>query len=844
MPAGRNRDDELDREIRDHLELEAEEAGSAVEARRSFGNVTRIKEDTRAVWAWTTVEQFAQDLRYALRTARKSPGFTAAAVVSLALGIGANTAIFTFVNAALLKPLPYDGHERIVSLRQRSERYGLAFINPRSFLEWHDRSSSFEAMAIAQAIPINTEGTDGPEQVSGVWSTEELFAVFSVKPFLGRVFTAGEARAGAARVVVLSHDYWRRRFGSDPNILQKPIRVERGSATIVGVLPAGFRLPGLSVDIYMTLPLDRSRPGSIGSRGFQGYGRLKPGVTVAQASEELKAIASRVGHEFLTEQGWTPVVVHLQAELARQSRTVLLVLSGVVACVLLIACANVAGLLLARGVGRRREITLRSSLGAGRMRLVRQLLVESLVLSVAGGTLAVGIGAWASRGLASLAGDAVQFGQMNEVGLDGRVLAFTAAISMLAAVVFGLLPAWQASRVDSSSAARFRGSRQGFRAAMVVAQVALAVVLLVGAGLLLRSFTHLLHVNLGFEPQHALTMRLFITGEDSRRAILVDQILQRVETLPEVRAAGTVQFLPFAGWHNSGPFRFLSRPNPPQPQDTDIATVSRGYFAAMGIPLLQGRDFGIQDHYSSPRVALVNQLFVDRYCGSADPVGMIISGDWRAPKPTEIIGVVGDSLQDGVTATPRPSVFISQSQTPGYITTLVARTSADPGKLATAIRRAILQVDPNQPVTNVRMMDTYVAGSLAQPKLYSALTGAFAALALALAAVGLYGLMAHAVSCRTHEIGIRMALGARAGDVLGRMLRDGVVLVLIGLATGVAGAAVLTRFVSTLLHGVTSFDGPAYAGAIAILAAVAMAAAFIPARRASRVDPTVALRYE
>jgi putative ABC transport system permease protein len=866
-----HREEDLERELRSHLDLEAEEqqdAGLAAQearyaAQRAFGSITLVREDTRAMWGWTSLERLGQDLRYALRTMRKSPGFTTVAVLSLALGIGANTAIFTFVNAALLKPLPYRDADRIVALEQRPQKsQRTTFVHPRSFVPWHDLSRSFEALAIAQPVSTNTRGVDGAEQVSGLWTTPELFRVFGVAPMLGRGFTdregfgraevRGEAPVGAS-VVVLSHRYWQRRFGSDNNIVGKTLPIDLGSAVVIGVMPAGLRVGTLNVDVYLPIRIDRSKPEAVGSRAFLCFGRLREGVTLQAARAEMAVIADQVGREDPNEKLFGVVILSLRDYLVRDTRLVLFVLAGVVAFVLLIACANLAGLLLTRGVGRQSELALRASLGASRRRLVQQLVVESVVLSAMGGALGLLVGFWTSRSLVFLARDASAFGQMVDARLDWRVLAFTVALSLVTSIVFGLAPAWQTTRVELQTALQ-AGGRSGtgsrrhrrLRSALVIGEVALATVLLVGAGLLLRTLSRLLNVKLGFQPEQALTMRMLVTGEPAARSNLVESILNRVETLPGVSAAGTIQFLPLSGWTNNGPFHFVGRPRPADPMsmESDVSTVSRGYFAAMGIPVLRGRPFSRHDRLDGPRVALVNESFVRKYSADEDPIGRVILGDWANPKPTEIIGVVGDIRHNGLTAEPRPTVFLAQSQVPGYYTFIVVRTAAEPKRMASAIRREIRQVDPNQPVADVQPMEQYVSTALARPRFYAILLGSFAWLALLLAAVGLYGLMAYAVNRRTHEIGVRMALGAQPRDVLSSILGEGARLAAAGLALGAICTTVLSRVVAKLLYGVTAADPVSYAGAAVLLGGVALIAAYIPARRASRVDPMVALRYE
>lgn len=867
----RQRDDDLERELQAHLDLEAEEQQQRgldareahYAARRAFGNAALVAEETRAAWGWATFAALRQDLRYALRAIRKSPGFTIVAVLSLAVGIGANTAVFTFVNAALLKPLPYPEAGRIVALEQQplnGQRPTL--VHPRSFVRWQERSRSFEALAIAQPVPVNTQGTGGAEQVPGLWTTPELFRVFGVAPVLGRAFTEeegstrAEARgeaAAASSVAVLSHRYWQQRFGSDPSVLGKTLPIGRGSAVVLGVMPAGFRVGTLDVDVYRPIAIDRNKPEAIGSRSFLCFGRLRAGVTIEAARAEIALIARQVGREDAGEKDFGVVVSSLRDYLVRDSRLALFVLAGVVAFVLLIACANLAGLLLTRGMGRQGELALRASLGASRRRLVQQLLAESVVLSMLGSALGLLVGYWTSRGLLFLARDAVAFGQMADVNLDWRVVAFTALLSLLTAVVFGLAPAWQATRVDLLPALQSHGrggsgarTQRRFRSTLVVAEVALAVVLLVGASLLLRTFSRLLDVNLGFQPEQALTMRMLITGQPALRSSLVESILDRVEGLPGVSAVGTIQFLPLSGWTNNGPFHFVGRPRPSDPMsmETDVSTVSRGYFAAMGIPVLRGRPFGGEDRFDGPRVAVVNESFVRKYSPGEDPVGRVILGDWANPKPTEIIGVVGDIRHNGLTAEPRPTIFLAQSQVPGYYTYIVVRTAADTNQMAAAVRREVRQVDPVQPVADVQPMQQYVSLALARPRIYAVLLGAFAWLALLLAAVGLYGLMAYAVNRRTHEIGVRMAMGAQPRDVFRLVLGDAARLALAGLLIGIASAIALSRLLASLLFGVTTMDLVSYAGVAVVITTVAFIAAYIPARRASQVDPMIALRYE
>jgi len=861
----RKREQDLERELQSHLELEAEAQGENAAtpdearnaARRALGNTAQIKEATREAWGWRGLERLTQDVRYALRGMRRNPGFTLVAVLSLGLGIGANTAIFTFVNAALLKPLPYVDPASIVALQERQPKSGeLTLVHPRSFIEWHTRSRSFEALAILQAIPMNTAGADGPEEVRGMWITPEMFRVFGVSPVLGRELTEEGMRPGATSSVLISYGYWQRRFASNPDIVGGTIRLQNQTGIIRGVMPPGFKAGTLTPDIYSLMPLNRNRPEAVGSRAFQCYGRLRPGITLDAVRAEMNVISAQIAHDFKGYEGWSVSVVGMRDYMAQSGRRILLFLMGVVTLVLLIACANVAGLVLTRGVGRRKELALRTSLGATWRRLLRQLLIESVVLSLAGGAAGLLLGWWASKALVLLAKDAVSFGQIADAGLDWRVLVFTIALSVITGIVFGLAPALQLSQFQLESALRgqsaLRGhgagirGQQGFRSALVVGEVAMAVVLLVGAGLLVRTFSAMLSVKLGFQPEQVLTMRTFVLGDAPRRAALIDGMRDRVAALPDVLAVGTIQFLPLSGMTNSGPFRVIGWPDEgaARNRQADTATVSRGYFSAMGIPIVRGRAFGPQDKLGAKRVTLVNQAFVNKFFPREDPIGRLAVGDWSSPTPAEIVGVVGDIRHDALTSEPHATFYLSQAQSPGYITYLVVRTRAQPQDLAAAIRREVAKVDPTQPLTDVKPMKSYISAGLARPRLYAVLVGTFSTLALLLAAIGLYGIMAYSVNQRTHEIGVRMALGARPGVVLRSIIGHGAQLAALGLAIGVVGAMLLSRFVASFLYGVLPGDALTYAAVIAVLGGVALIAAYLPARRASLVDPMVALRYE
>jgi putative ABC transport system permease protein len=856
-------EEELDEELRFHVDRLTEEhiAGgmAADEARyaalREMGGLDQRKEECRDARGLALLDDLGQDVRYALRGLRKEPGFTTIAILSLALGIGANTTIFTFVNAVLLRPLPYPGSDRLVILREQPPgAEGTVSVHPLNFLEWQARAGSFEALALVQTIPVDVIGRDGAEQISEAQTTADLFRVFGVGPVLGRGFTAEEARPGTHEVVVLGHGFWLRWFGGDPAVLGRRLAVRDGSLTIIGVAPPGLRIGMAEPDAYVPLPIDPAKPDSIGSRSFQCYGRLKPGGRVEAARAEMAVIASALARQYPMDEGYGVFVSGLHEYLVREGRPALRLLMAVVATVLVIACVNLAGLLMARGLRRRGELGVRAALGASRTRLVRQLVIESLVLSFLGGAAGLALAYWATQALVLLTTGALTIGRVEPIRLESACLLFTLVVATMTALVFGLVPAWQASRVEPQTAlrARARGAtadrrHHRIRSALVVIEVALAVVLLIGASLLLRTFSSLVRVDLGFQHAETITMSLFLgVGPPEARAGQVDRILERVEALPGVKAAGTIQFLPLAGMSCGTGFwrEGEQRGDASHASSTDCSLVSRGYFEALGIPILEGRPFGRPDRMGSPRVVIVNRSFARRYFPEGRALGRRVFVESSNQAWAEIVGIAGDIRHNGLTSEPVPTVFLLHAQTPGYITNLVVRATGDGGAQAAAIRAAIREVDRTQAVSVMRTMEQYVGEALVRPRMYAALVACFAVLAVVLAAIGIYGLIAYVVTQRTHEIGVRLALGASRGDVFRAMFREGARLTFIGLVLGVVAAAGLRSVVATLLFGVTAADPASYLLAAAGFASVALAVAALPARRASRVDPTVALRYE
>jgi putative ABC transport system permease protein len=813
----------------------------------------RVIDEPRQSRVFAMLDGLRQDATYALRGLRKSPGFSAVAILSLALGIGANTTIFTFVNAVLLRPLAYPDPDRLVVLREKPRDSSTTVaVHPQNFLEWQARSRSFAALALVQTPPLNVIGEQGAEQISRAQVTPDLFGVFALPMTLGRGFTEAETRPGGAGVVVLGYHFWQRWFGGDPAVLGRQLRVTEGSLTIVGVAPAALRLGTLEPDTLTPLPLDPANPGAVGSRSFDCYGRLSPGVTLEAAQVEMTAIAAVLARQYPLDDGYGVAVSGLQDHLVREGRPALRLLMTVVAVVLLIACANLASLLMARGVRRRGELAVRASLGASRGRLMRQLTIESLVLALSGGVVGLALAYWATQALVVLTAGALTAGSPATVALDRWCLLFTFALSTVTALVFGLLPARQAGGTEPQIALRAHTrsgtadrSQHRIRRLLVVSEVALAFVLLVGASLLLRTFSSLVHVDLGFQPAGTLTMNLFLGDRPAAvRADVLGRMLDRVNAVPGVESAGTIQFLPLAGM-NCGTGFWLegeAAGDPSRSHPTDCSLVSRGYFSAMRIPLVAGRVFDGRDRMESPRVLVVNDAFARRYFPGASALGrriLVVSSNQAL---AEIVGVVGDVRHNGLTSVPAPAVYLLHAQTPGYITNLVVRTKGPAAAQAPAVIRAIHEIDPMQAVSGMKTMDQYLGDALSRPRLYAVLVTSFAAIALLLATIGVYGLLAYTVAQRAHEIGVRLALGAARRRVFLDLLRQGAALVIVGLAAGLLAAFALRGFVSAFLFGIGPGDPASYAAGAGAFAAAAIVAVALPAYRGSRIDPTSALR--
>ena len=806
-----------------------------------------------------------QDIRYALRLCLRTPAFTTVAVLALALGIGANTAIFTIVNAVLLERLPFRDPDRIVVLwEEGAHRPGRSnVLGPSQFLRWGDRATSFEAMAALVDTRANLTSDGAPEEVIVQNVTAQFFPILGVSPLVGRTFSDAENSDPASSVVILGYDIWQRRFGGDPGVVGRVMQLNARPQTIVGVMPRGFRLfikdgslAGKPSDMWAPYVLPPNAR-DFGGRYMEAIGHLRSGVSRAQAEVELKTIAVALAVETPQRNtNWTAQVHLLHDELSGEYRRSLLVLAGAVAFVLLIACANVANLLLSRGAARQREIAIRAALGAPRLRIIRQLLTDSIVLALLGGVVGLMIAIWGVRVLLALS--PADLTMAGAVHLSYPVLGFTALVSLLTALACGLAPALEGSRADVHDAIK-DGARQagaGVRhrrmlQAFVVSEIALAVVLLVGAGLLLRSFSTLRAVDPGYSTANILTMRLQLPGakyrDDGQRIRFFRDATSRIQKLPGVQSVGAVSFLPLTGLGAGTSFTIEGQPPPAPGQDhvTNVSVCDNGFFRTMNVPLLRGRLFTEREMVERANVVIVSESLARTYFAHDDPIGKRLGIYMTNPiVPTEIIGVVGDIRLQDLTAEPRPTTYWPHPQLAYSSMTLTVRAGADPLPLAPAVERAIRTLDADQPVSDVRTMTQWVAKSLAQARFSSMLLTIFASVALLLAAIGIYGVMSYGVSLRTSEIGIRLAMGAEARDILVMIVGHALRLTGIGLAIGVVLAVALSRTVTSLLYETTGTDPMTFAAVLGTLAGVALLASYLPARRAARIPPVEALRYQ
>lgn len=814
-----------------------------------------------------------KDLRYGLRMLTKNPGVSVIAILTLALGIGANTAIFSVVSAVLLNPLPYKDPDRLVSLWENVPTHGRWRAAPANFLDWKKQNTVFEDVVAFGGATATLTGDGDPEQLSGTAVTPGYFEVVGVQPALGRAFQPEEYKLGQDRVVILGHNLWQRRYGGDKNIINRPVVLDGSTCTVVGVMP-----PGLYPSRPTTagrIDFDESgqefwKPMSYivhfaqlrGAHIFGVLARLKPGVTIDQATAEMNTIGARLAQEHPENKDEGIIVSQFMNEVVGDVRPALVTLLVAVGLVLLIACANIAGLLLAQHAARTKEIAIRAALGAGRMRLVRQFFAEGLLLSVCG-TLAGLLVAQLSLNLLLTLVPPQMIPRLAQVGLDGRVLGFTLVLSLITCLIFGLIPAWNASKPDLQTALEQSGRTSGpgaarlrFRQLLVVVQVSMAVMLVIGAGLLIKSFWRLQGVDPGFKSERILSAGLTLprTKYPNPQSInnFFKQLDERVSVLPGVESATIAYDHPLqSNWLDSFEIEGRVKPAGGQAWSANFIPVGSTYFETVKAEILRGRAFTAQDDQDHPGVVIVNETFVRHFFPNEDPLGRRLKVSppariWDGERFTsfEIVGVARDVKFDGLAAPSEPAYYVPASQSPLGDMTIMVRTSSDPRAVVSSLRQAVWAIDPNQPLANVNTLEQIVSESIAQPRLNMVLMMLFGGLALLLSAVGIYGLLSYAVTQRTQELGIRMALGANVTDVLKLVLKQGMLLALIGEAIGLAGAFALTRLMSGLLFGVTPTDTTIFAGVVVVLTLTALLACYLPARRATKVDPLIALRYE
>ena len=826
------------------------------------------------------METVWQDFRFGFRMLLKSPGFTIMAVLIIALCIGANTAIFSVVNAILLRPLPFANPDRLVkvwstNISRGLDEYGTA---PPDFREWSENTQALDQMAAYYSGEFNLLNREEPEQIRGVFISPNLFRMLGVDPAMGRNFTSEEEQFGRHRVVLLSDGLWHRRFNADPNLLGQAITLDAQRYVVVGIMSPDFRFfnfPG--IELWTPMAFEADSPWNTrGNRFLDVVARLKPGVTVAQAQADMESIASRLEQEYKQNAGVGAKVVPLQQEIVGRFKLALNVLLAAVGFVLLIACANVANLLLARAAGRHREIAIRISLGAGRSRIIRMLLTESLLLGLLGGIIGVALAVWCVDALIALG--PAELRNVGIINVDGMVLIFTLGITLLTSTVFGLAPALQLSKPDSNETLKegTRGSTGGvrgrrIRSILMVAEVALALVLLIGAGLMIKSFLSLQKVNPGFNPENALTMVISLPAskypatEPHKISGFYQQALNEIEQIPGVQFAGASSSIPLIGDGRIGKRFSIEGKSPPVSLNevpmVMYRQISPNFLRALGIPILKGQPFTERDNQDAPGVAIINETLANSFFPNEDPIGKkvwmgppedllppgVLPPNFRFPRLT-VIGVVGDLRQEGLQKPVDPEVYVphlqgARRETVGNMF-VVVRTNSDPMKLASVVQSRILAIDKDQPIANVVTMEKLLADSLSQPRFNMLLLGIFAGMALVMAVAGIYGVASYSVSQRTHEIGIRMALGAQQSDVLKLIIGQGLILVTIGLVLGLGAAFALTRLMTSLLYGVSVTDPLTFAGIALLLAGVALVANYIPARRATQVDPMEVLRFE
>lgn len=875
----RRRDDELTEELEANLTLHIEDnirsGMDPVEARRralmKLGGVAQSKERYRDQTRLPLIETLLQDLRYGARILRKNPGYAIVAIITLALGIGANTAIFSVVNTVMLRPLPYPDADRLVLLSEFAKTQGridAMSVSWQDYLDWRRQTRSFEYLGVYRGQGVNLTGMDHAERLNGAMVSADVLNAIRIPPLLGRIFAAKEDEAGAAPVVLLSERLWRNHFAAAADILNRTITLDGTNYTVVGVMPADMRFPSRLTDIWVPLGLYvKGMPSSRDNHpGLQALGRLAPNVSLEQARSEMDTIAQRLGQQFPDTNSRVGVqTTSLYESVVSGIRTSLLVLLGAVMFVLLIACVNLANMTLARGESRLRELAVRSALGASRARLMRQLLVESVLLSAIGAGLGMG---WAWLALKALvAAQPASIPRVDLISIDLNVLGFTCLMAVIVALLFGLWPSWRITSVNShlslQELAPAASPRSRLRPLLVIGEISLAMMLLVGAMLMLRTFSALSHVELGFSPEHVITMRLNLPPRNysnARWEEFFHNLLSRMAAVPGVEAQGVGSSTPLGGGAGESG---IVPDNIPLDQTRDrnpgctFSPISGGYFAAMGIPMVKGRSFDDHDTAQSPPVIVIDEVAARTFWPDQNPIGRRVAFEFRGrsvqdPQPIwrEVVGVVRTvRYYDLTSRTSRVQVYVPYTQLPIWYQTnpamtLMVRTAIEPERMVNSVRNEVAAIDPALPVFSVRTMTDYVDSVLEQPRLGMALMVSFGGLALLLAAVGIYGVLSYLVSQRTREIGIRMALGASRADILGFIMQRGVILSVAGVALGIGGSLASVRLVRGLLYGVSATDVTTYLLVPLVLLTVSLAATFIPARRAASIDPLEALRHE
>ena len=864
----RERDEDLQRELRSHLELETEERraagassdGASDAARRALGNQALIVEQTRDAWGWAPLDRLAQDIRFALHTLRKDLSHSLIAVLLLALGIGANTAIFAVVNAALLQPLPFDHADRLVQVAHIAPPNvhggGMFGVSVGNFVDWRAQQRVFDGMGLYHFHGLNLTGGDRPDFLQGAEVSEDFFSVLRVKPFLGRTFVADETQPGKEHEIVLSYAVWQTYFGGDPSVVGRIFSFDRQNCTVIGIMPKEFRFPGWAT-VWVPTGWTAKDRANRSNHNSLVIARLKPGVTLTQAQAEMDAISQRLAQIYPSEDaGWGAKAVELQANLVVGLRTPLLVLLGAVGCVLIIACSNVANMVLAKTLSRRKEIAVRSALGASRGRVLQLVLVETILLALSGGATGLLLARYVVDFLVAYLGNRLP--HTIEVHLDPTVLAFAVGISVLCGILSGLLPALRFTRehVDLHEALKHGlgrtdadAGRSRAGSALVVVEVGLCMVLLVGAGLLVRTLWVLQDTDPGFDPQQVVTMDVPRSTPGRSSHDFIQQVLERARALPGVEAAAAASNVPLSG-SNESTWSIQIEGQPPLPiaQQPDVPTnvITPGFTAALRIPLLRGRDFINADSADRPRVIIVNESMARHFWPNQDALGKRLFVSWTEPeKPREVVGIVGDTKDRGLdSATPMSQMYVPDSQAPFAADSIIVRAATSSSETISAVTRAIHEIDRQQPVVSAQTLEDLVAASYSDRRSNMLLLLTFAGLALLLEAAGIYGVLSYNVRQRFHEIGIRLALGAKPMDVLWMIMSDGMRPTLLGIALGIGAALALGRVLAGMLYGVRPTDVCTFAAVAALVAGAAVLSCMLPAYRATRVQPLDVLRDE